>query len=154
MSSFLAAPFRFKGFNFEEAGLGFELPKQLAVSDIAVRILHTRYDHLSLLARMAHLRIHTLSHRYLPDANATNAFTVVIMLLILIMFSLRCVLDFPHLFGPRSLAGGTEVPEDVDVPEQGETKGEGEEKGENETQQQREEEEEQSIQGSEWRKVR
>ncbi|XP_045892908.1 dynein axonemal intermediate chain 7 isoform X2 [Micropterus dolomieu] len=56
---------RFKGFNFEEAGLAFELPKQLAVSDIAVRILHTRYDHLSLLARMAHLRIHTPSHRSL-----------------------------------------------------------------------------------------
>lgn len=124
------------------------------MSDIAVRILHTRYDHLSLLARMARLRIHTPSHRYLPDANATNTFTVVIILLILIMFSLRCVLDFPHPFGPRSLAGGTEVPADVDVPEQGETKGEGEEKEENETQQQREEEEVQSIQGSEWRKVR
>ncbi|KAG1953377.1 dynein intermediate chain CFAP94, axonemal isoform X1 [Pimephales promelas] len=38
---------RFKGYRFEEVGLGFELPKPLAVSDIAVRILHTRYDHLS-----------------------------------------------------------------------------------------------------------
>ncbi|XP_067283335.1 dynein axonemal intermediate chain 7 [Pseudorasbora parva] len=38
---------RFKGYQFEEVGLGFELPKPLAVSDIAVRILHTRYDHLS-----------------------------------------------------------------------------------------------------------
>uniref|UniRef100_A0A8C2C0B7 Dynein axonemal intermediate chain 7 n=1 Tax=Cyprinus carpio TaxID=7962 RepID=A0A8C2C0B7_CYPCA len=38
---------RFKGFWFEEVGLGFELPKPLAVHDIAVRILHTRYDHLS-----------------------------------------------------------------------------------------------------------
>ncbi|XP_050963039.1 dynein axonemal intermediate chain 7 [Labeo rohita] len=38
---------RFKGFQFEEAGLGFELPKPLAVNDIAVRILHTKYDHLS-----------------------------------------------------------------------------------------------------------
>uniref|UniRef100_A0A671M7W8 Dynein axonemal intermediate chain 7 n=1 Tax=Sinocyclocheilus anshuiensis TaxID=1608454 RepID=A0A671M7W8_9TELE len=38
---------RFKGFRFEEVGLGFELPKPLAVHDIAVRILHTRYDHLS-----------------------------------------------------------------------------------------------------------
>ncbi|XP_056878608.1 dynein axonemal intermediate chain 7 isoform X2 [Takifugu flavidus] len=44
---------RFKGFLFEEAGLGFELPKQLAVSNVAVRILHTRYDLLSLLVRMA-----------------------------------------------------------------------------------------------------
>lgn len=38
---------RFKGYRFEEVGLGFELPKPLAVSDVAVRILHTRYDHLS-----------------------------------------------------------------------------------------------------------
>lgn len=47
--------FRFKGFNFAEAGLGFELPKQLAVSDVAVRLLHTHYDLLSLLARVAHV---------------------------------------------------------------------------------------------------
>ncbi|CAB1345769.1 unnamed protein product [Coregonus sp. 'balchen'] len=40
------------GFHFEEVGLGFELPKQLAVSDIAVRILHTHYDHLSHLANL------------------------------------------------------------------------------------------------------
>ncbi|XP_051974518.1 dynein axonemal intermediate chain 7-like [Xyrauchen texanus] len=38
---------RFKGFWFQDLGLGFELPKPLAVCDIAVRILHTRYDHLS-----------------------------------------------------------------------------------------------------------
>ncbi|KAI7791914.1 putative protein CASC1 [Triplophysa rosa] len=38
---------RNKGVQFHEAGLGFELPKPLAVSGIAVRILHTRYDHLS-----------------------------------------------------------------------------------------------------------
>lgn len=38
---------RFKGYRFAEVGLGFELPKPLAVCDIAVRILHTRYDHLS-----------------------------------------------------------------------------------------------------------
>ncbi|KAK5849176.1 hypothetical protein PBY51_008838 [Eleginops maclovinus] len=50
---------RFKGLQFEEAGLGFELPKQLAVSNIAVRIIHTRYDHLSSLARMADHRINT-----------------------------------------------------------------------------------------------
>ncbi|XP_070785483.1 dynein axonemal intermediate chain 7 [Enoplosus armatus] len=56
---------RFKGLNFEKVGLGFELPKQLAVSNIAMRILHTRYDHLSLLARMAHLRIRAPSHRSL-----------------------------------------------------------------------------------------
>uniref|UniRef100_A0A3B3ZKT2 Dynein axonemal intermediate chain 7 n=1 Tax=Periophthalmus magnuspinnatus TaxID=409849 RepID=A0A3B3ZKT2_9GOBI len=56
---------RFKGLNFEEVGLGFEIPKQLAVSNIAVRILHTRYDHLSLLARMTHTRMHTPSSRYI-----------------------------------------------------------------------------------------
>uniref|UniRef100_A0A3B5AQ31 Dynein axonemal intermediate chain 7 n=1 Tax=Stegastes partitus TaxID=144197 RepID=A0A3B5AQ31_9TELE len=38
---------RFKGLTFEEVGLGFEIPKQLAVSDVAVRILHTHHDHLS-----------------------------------------------------------------------------------------------------------
>ncbi|XP_029598335.1 dynein axonemal intermediate chain 7 [Salmo trutta] len=43
---------RFKGFQFEEVGLGFELPKQLAISDVAVRILHTNYDHLSHLANL------------------------------------------------------------------------------------------------------
>ncbi|XP_060759710.1 dynein axonemal intermediate chain 7 [Neoarius graeffei] len=41
---------RFKGYHFQEAGLSFELPKQLAMSDISVRILHTRYDHLSNLS--------------------------------------------------------------------------------------------------------
>ncbi|XP_034529584.1 protein CASC1 isoform X2 [Notolabrus celidotus] len=56
---------RFKGLTFEETGLGFELPKQLAVSNIAVRILHTHYDHLSILARMTHLRTHTASYRSL-----------------------------------------------------------------------------------------
>uniref|UniRef100_A0A3P8STM4 Dynein axonemal intermediate chain 7 n=1 Tax=Amphiprion percula TaxID=161767 RepID=A0A3P8STM4_AMPPE len=55
---------RFKGLNFEEVGFGFEIPKQLAVSDVAVRILHTHYDHLSMLARMTHLRIQTASHRF------------------------------------------------------------------------------------------
>lgn len=43
-------PCRFKGYHFQEAGLSFELPKQLAMTDISVRILHTRYDHLSHLS--------------------------------------------------------------------------------------------------------
>uniref|UniRef100_A0A3B3I160 Dynein axonemal intermediate chain 7 n=1 Tax=Oryzias latipes TaxID=8090 RepID=A0A3B3I160_ORYLA len=38
----------FKGFHFEKAGLSFELPKSLAVKDVAIGILHTRYDHLSM----------------------------------------------------------------------------------------------------------
>lgn len=157
MSLLLTGPFRFKGFNFEEAGLAFELPKQLAVSDIAVRILHTRYDHLSLLARMAHLRIHIPSHRYISDstlitantANASitmNTLTLIIMLMIIVnMFSPLCVLVFPHVFGPRSLAGDEEVPASIDVPQQGELKGEGKVKEGNEVQ---------SIQRTEGRKVR
>ncbi|XP_029318234.1 LOW QUALITY PROTEIN: dynein axonemal intermediate chain 7 [Cottoperca gobio] len=64
---------RFEGLIFEETGLGFELPKQLAVSNIAVRILHTRYDHLSLLARMAHLRINTPSYRSLAGGEEVPA---------------------------------------------------------------------------------
>ncbi|XP_041834062.1 dynein intermediate chain CFAP94, axonemal isoform X2 [Melanotaenia boesemani] len=56
---------RFKGLNFEEVGLGFSLPQKLAVSDITVRILHTRYDHLSTLARITHQGIHTPSFRCL-----------------------------------------------------------------------------------------
>ncbi|XP_017570890.1 dynein intermediate chain CFAP94, axonemal [Pygocentrus nattereri] len=44
---------RFKGYQFKEVGLGFELPKQLAMSDIGVRILHTHYDHLSHLSQRA-----------------------------------------------------------------------------------------------------
>ncbi|XP_058480321.1 dynein axonemal intermediate chain 7 [Solea solea] len=64
---------RFKGLNFEEVGFGFELPKQLAVSDIAVRILHTHYDHLTSLARMTHLKIHTISHRSLSGGDEIPA---------------------------------------------------------------------------------
>uniref|UniRef100_A0A672HGG5 Dynein axonemal intermediate chain 7 n=1 Tax=Salarias fasciatus TaxID=181472 RepID=A0A672HGG5_SALFA len=52
---------RFKGLTFKEVGLGFELPKQLAVSSVAVRILHTRYDHLSLVSRVTHMTTRTSS---------------------------------------------------------------------------------------------
>ncbi|CAH2278497.1 Hypothetical predicted protein [Pelobates cultripes] len=38
---------RFKGYRFEKEAIGFDLPKSLAVCSIAVRILHTLYDHLS-----------------------------------------------------------------------------------------------------------
>lgn len=54
---------RFKGFTFEEMGMGFELPKQLAVSDVAIRILHTHYDHLSLLTKIAHPETHVANPR-------------------------------------------------------------------------------------------
>ncbi|NXB95654.1 CASC1 protein, partial [Vidua chalybeata] len=41
---------RFKNHVFQEAGHGFELPKSLALSSVAIRVLHTRYDHVSPLA--------------------------------------------------------------------------------------------------------
>lgn len=40
---------RFKSFEFQGAGHAFELPESLALSSVAVRVLHTRYDHLSPL---------------------------------------------------------------------------------------------------------
>lgn len=40
---------RFKKHVFQEAGHGFDLPKSLALSSVAVRVLHTRYDHVSPL---------------------------------------------------------------------------------------------------------
>ncbi|NXJ00929.1 CASC1 protein, partial [Psophia crepitans] len=40
---------RFKNHVFCEAQHGFQLPKSLAVSGVAIRILHTRYDHVSPL---------------------------------------------------------------------------------------------------------
>ncbi|XP_068442199.1 dynein axonemal intermediate chain 7 isoform X2 [Clinocottus analis] len=64
---------RFKGLTFEETGLSFNIPKQLAVSNVAVRILHTRYDHLSLLARMSLLRIDTPRHRSLAGGEEVPA---------------------------------------------------------------------------------
>ncbi|XP_019751905.1 protein CASC1 [Hippocampus comes] len=48
---------RFKCLTFEEVGMGFELTKQLAMSNIAVRVLHTSYDHLSTVSRMTHMEI-------------------------------------------------------------------------------------------------
>ncbi|NXX93181.1 CASC1 protein, partial [Centropus bengalensis] len=40
---------RFKNHVFSDAQHGFDLPKSLAVSNVAVRILHTHYDHVSPL---------------------------------------------------------------------------------------------------------
>ncbi|XP_033645695.1 protein CASC1-like isoform X2 [Asterias rubens] len=42
---------RFKSFEFEEEKFMFELPKQLALSDIAVRVIRTQYDHFSQQCR-------------------------------------------------------------------------------------------------------
>lgn len=41
--------YRFKNHVFCDTHHGFDLPKSLAVSSIAVRILHTHYDHVSPL---------------------------------------------------------------------------------------------------------
>ncbi|XP_077357665.1 dynein axonemal intermediate chain 7 [Festucalex cinctus] len=56
---------RFKCLTFKEAGMGFELTKQLATSNIAVRVLHTSYDHLSTLSRMTHMKTTTAPPRLL-----------------------------------------------------------------------------------------
>ncbi|KAM4676778.1 dynein axonemal intermediate chain 7 [Discoglossus pictus] len=42
---------RFKGYEFLEEAIGFELPKPLALKSIAIRILHSNYDHLSHQSR-------------------------------------------------------------------------------------------------------
>ncbi|XP_057711930.1 dynein axonemal intermediate chain 7 isoform X1 [Corythoichthys intestinalis] len=47
---------RFKRLTFKGVGLGFELTKQLAASNIALRVLHTSYDHLSLVCRLTHMK--------------------------------------------------------------------------------------------------
>ncbi|XP_069820037.1 dynein axonemal intermediate chain 7 [Dendropsophus ebraccatus] len=49
---------RFRGYDFqEEAAISFELPKPLALSNIAVRILHTDYDHLSCHSQTFHPQV-------------------------------------------------------------------------------------------------
>lgn len=120
------------------------------MSNIAVRILHTHYDYLSLLAKNTHQRIHTPSHRYLLIVHTphfcrcSNANTNHVLL---------GILDLPHLFGSRSLVGDTEFLADVDTSEVGETKGEGEEKEDKMQQQMEDVQTGRSIQGSEGRKV-
>ncbi|XP_038049724.1 axonemal 84 kDa protein-like isoform X2 [Patiria miniata] len=47
---------RFKSFEFEEEKFIFELPKQLALSDIAIRVVRTQYDHYSHLCRTFHAK--------------------------------------------------------------------------------------------------
>ncbi|NWR48262.1 CASC1 protein, partial [Regulus satrapa] len=47
---------RFKNHVFQKAGHGFDLPKSLALSSVAVRLLHTRYDHVSPLWNAASLK--------------------------------------------------------------------------------------------------
>ena len=42
---------RVKSFSFEKMGLTMEIPKVLAVGNVAVRIMYTKYDHLSPLSK-------------------------------------------------------------------------------------------------------
>ncbi|XP_067415357.1 dynein axonemal intermediate chain 7 isoform X4 [Emydura macquarii macquarii] len=52
---------RFKNHMFCDAENGFDLPKTVATSDVAVRILHTHYDHVSPLRCIPtlHLKVET-----------------------------------------------------------------------------------------------
>ncbi|KAE8613045.1 hypothetical protein XENTR_v10007543 [Xenopus tropicalis] len=61
---------RFKGYEFAEESIGFELPKPLAPSGIAVRILHTLYDHLSGLSRTSLPKVKESEDIGVPDAVA------------------------------------------------------------------------------------
>ncbi|XP_030575871.1 dynein axonemal intermediate chain 7 isoform X2 [Archocentrus centrarchus] len=58
----------FKGFNFKEVGFSFKLPEELAKSNIAVQILHTRYDYLSSLVRRIHLQTQAPMNRSFAGA--------------------------------------------------------------------------------------
>ncbi|KAK2569071.1 Dynein axonemal intermediate chain 7 [Acropora cervicornis] len=42
---------RVKSFSFPEIGFSMELPRVLSVGNVAVRIMHTKYDHLSPLSK-------------------------------------------------------------------------------------------------------
>lgn len=51
-ASYLWAFFpRVKSFSFEKMGLTMEIPRVLAVGNVAVRIMDTKYDHLSPLSK-------------------------------------------------------------------------------------------------------
>ncbi|XP_051029296.1 dynein axonemal intermediate chain 7 [Phodopus roborovskii] len=44
---------RYRSVKFSETQIGFEIPRVLATSDVALRLLHTRYDHVTPLYPMA-----------------------------------------------------------------------------------------------------
>nr|XP_032645657.1 protein CASC1 isoform X3 [Chelonoidis abingdonii] len=56
---------RLKNHMFCDAENGFDLPKTVATSDVAVRILHTHYDHMSPLQRIPkqHLKVQALESK-------------------------------------------------------------------------------------------
>ena len=49
--------FRIKSFEFERQGFTFEMSKLLTLSDIAFRVLFTKFDHYSLYSKSHMLRI-------------------------------------------------------------------------------------------------
>ncbi|XP_061523403.1 dynein axonemal intermediate chain 7 isoform X2 [Phycodurus eques] len=68
---------RFKCLTFEGVGMGFELTKQLAASNIALRILHTNYDHLSTLSRMTHMKTTIAPPRSIESPSPLPKFLVI-----------------------------------------------------------------------------
>lgn len=48
---------RVKSFSFEKMGFTMEIPRVLAIGNVAVRVMYTRYDHLSPLSKSFHPRI-------------------------------------------------------------------------------------------------
>ncbi|XP_028671482.2 dynein axonemal intermediate chain 7 [Erpetoichthys calabaricus] len=65
---------RFKGYEFPETGLAFELPKPLASMDIVVRFLYSRHDHLSSRSQSFHLQVKNLATNVMaePEPNETK----------------------------------------------------------------------------------
>ncbi|XP_078738432.1 dynein axonemal intermediate chain 7 isoform X1 [Lampetra fluviatilis] len=63
---------RFKGYEFADRGAGFELPKPLAACPVAVRILWTRYDHLTHLCATSDLTPATTTTDGVPAGPAAD----------------------------------------------------------------------------------
>uniref|UniRef100_A0A8C3THK9 Dynein axonemal intermediate chain 7 n=1 Tax=Chelydra serpentina TaxID=8475 RepID=A0A8C3THK9_CHESE len=58
---------RFKNHMFCDAESGFDLPKTVATSDVAVRILHTHYDHISPLQHIPKLHLKVQAPESKPE---------------------------------------------------------------------------------------
>ncbi|XP_044137247.1 dynein axonemal intermediate chain 7 [Bufo gargarizans] len=68
---------RFRGYEFQEEAIAFDLPKPLALSNIAVRILHTDYDHLSCQCQVSQLQVkeseeNPAAETIIPDSEAED----------------------------------------------------------------------------------
>ncbi|XP_030844896.1 protein CASC1 isoform X2 [Strongylocentrotus purpuratus] len=61
---------RLKSYSFEEQDFSFDLPKQLALSDIAIRVIHTAHDHFSHRCRTFKLK----RVRYYPPPEEEEPF--------------------------------------------------------------------------------